>query len=149
MERYVLDGFDMTVDSAALLERCHADPEEEEGARVLELLAEAMRIGRPKALVGEMAVEPMDGEAVRVGGVVVESAFVRDKLLQAPVAYAYVATSGREIEEWSAGLEDLVDQYYMDELKKLWVGLAVQAVREDVVRRFAPGAPLSYGRPAR
>ena len=143
MTRYVLDDFDFRVSTETLLERCHADPDEEEGARVLELFAEAMRIGRPKALVCEVGVEPLEGNSVRVGGVVVDSAFVREKLSQAPVAFAYVATSGREIEDWSAGLEDLVDRFYMDELKKLWLGCAMGALRESVARQFAPGVTLS------
>lgn len=143
MERYVLKDFDFSVDTSVLLDKCHAEEGEEEGDRVLELMAEAMKIGRPKVLVGEVLVEPQDGDVVRVGGVDIASAFVREKLSQAPVAYAYVATCGTEVEAWSATLEDLVDQYYMDELKKLWIACAVKALHEDVKTRFAPDAPLS------
>lgn len=143
MNRFLLSDFDFTVPVDTLLEKCHAEAGEEEGDRVLELMAEANRIGRPKALIAELAVEDLDPETVRVGGVAVHSAFVREKLLQSPIVYGYVATCGTEVEEWSKTLEDLVDQFYMDELKKLWIGHAMRAVSTAVKAQFAPETTLS------
>lgn len=139
----ILVDIDPRISEETILERCHADPEEEEGERVLELLHEACHIVRPKAILREVLVEPIDEQSVRVGGQVIVSPFVREKLLQAPVAYAYVATCGREIAEWTASLPDFVDRFYLDEMMKAWLGNAGTALRENVQKRVAPDVKLS------
>lgn len=144
MTRYVLDAFDFAVTEEALLTRCRTRRDREEGARALELLAEGQRFARPRALVVEAAVAAGDAaDLVVVGGVGIRSEFVRAKLLQAPVAYAFVATCGGEAERWSAGLDDFLDRFYADEIKKLWLARAVASVEDDVRRRFAPTAKLA------
>ena len=144
MTRYVLDAFDFAVTEGEMLARCRARRDREEGVRALELLAEGQRLGRPRVLVAEADVTAGDGDdGVIVGGVGIRSRFVREKLLQSPVAYAYVATCGTEAERWSDGLGDFLDRFYADELKKLWIARAIEALHADVRRRFAPAATLS------
>lgn len=148
MTRYVLDAFDFAVTEEALLTRCRTRRDREEGARALELLAEGQRFARPRALVVEAAVAAgAAADRVVVGGVEIRSEFVRAKLLQTSVAYAFVATCGGEAERWSAGFDDFLDRFYADEIKKLWLARAVAAVEDDVKGRFAPAAKLAVLNP--
>lgn len=139
----VLDDFDFTVSEDEVLKRCRAERGEEEGERVLELYAEAYRVGRPKILVKEVPVVDVNATTVRVGEVELVNAFVRGKLLQAPFAFAFVATCGTEVEAWSQTLSDFVDRYYVDEVKKLWIGCAIRAMEEKVRGLVAPDAKLA------
>lgn len=139
----VANDFDFLVPVETLAAKCRAKVGTEQYDRLLWLYAMAYKIGRPKALAVEAAVEEVDAKTVRVGGVEIASSFVREKLLQSPVAYAYLLTCGQEVEEWSRTLTDIVDVFYVDELKKLWLGCAENAVRAEVRKRLAPEAPLS------
>ena len=139
----VLAEFGFAVTEEDMLRQCRARRDREEGERALELLAEAQRIGRPKVMVREVPLAADGPDAVRVGNVRIVSTFVREKLLQAPVAHAYVATCGAEVERWSQTLDDILDRFYVDELKKLWLKAATDALHADVIRRFAPGTHLA------
>lgn len=143
MPSTILDSFDFLVPPQSLLEKCHADATDDEGIRILELYHQAYRIGRPKALVREVPVREINASTVRVGSVDIPSPFVREKLLQAPIAFPYVVTCGTEVESWSKSLDDVVDQFYVDELKKLWLGCAIQALHIYVQSQFPPDAHLS------
>lgn len=139
----VLADFAFFVSDESLAAKCRAKAGTEQYDRLLRLYATASGVGRPKALVVEAVVEGVDAKTVRVGGVEIVSPLVREKLLQSPVAYAYLLTCGREVEEWSKTLTDIVDVFYVDELKKLWLGCAEKAVRTEVRKRLAPDAALS------
>ena len=119
MEKTILKGFDFSVSFEALAAKCCAKVGTEQYDRLLWLYATAVEIGRPRAMVVDAAVEDVDARSVKVGGVEIVSSFVREKLLQSPVAYAYLLTCGQEVEEWSKTLTDIVDVFYVDELKKL------------------------------
>lgn len=142
-DRLILDDFDFSVAVEELAVKCHAADGTEEHDRLVELFASAYAVGRPKALVVAAAVEEVDARTVRVGGVEIVSPFVREKLLQSPVAYAYLLTCGLEVDEWSKTLTDIVDGFYVDELKKLWIGCADRAVREALGRRLVPNARIA------
>lgn len=139
----VCDDFDFSIGFATVAAKCRARAGTEQYGRLMDLYAAAYDVGRPKAQVVEVAVEDVDAQTVRVGGVTIASPFVREKLLQSPVAYAYLLTCGQEVEAWSRTLTDIVDVFYADELKKLWLGCAEKAVRAEVCKRLAPGATLS------
>lgn len=139
----VYGDFDFNVPLEALAAKCRVRVGTEQYDRLTWLHATASGIGRPKALVVEAAVEEVDERTVRVGGVEIASALVREKLLQAPVAYAYLLTCGQEVDEWSKTLTDIVDVFYVDELKKLWLGCAEKTVQAEVLKRLAPDAKLS------
>ena len=139
----VLEDFDFCVTAETLAAKCRAKVGTEQYDRLLWLYATAFGIGRPKALVVEAEVEEVNAETVRVGGVEIVSPLVRAKLLQSPVAYAYLLTCGQEVEKWSKTLTDIVDVFYVDELKKLWLGCAEKAVRTEVWKRLVPDAALS------
>ena len=139
----ILEDFDFCVTVETLAAKCRAKVRTEQYDRLLWLYAMASGIGRPKALLVEAAVEDVDAKTVRVGGVEIVSPFVRKKLLQSPVAYAYLLTCGQEVDDWSKTLTDIVDLFYVDELKKLWLACADKAVREEVQKRLAPDARLS------
>ena len=143
MSEQVYSDFDFHLSIETLAAKCRAKVGTEQYDRLLWLYATAFGIGRPKALVVEAAVEEVNAKTVRVGGVEIVSPFVRAKLLQSPVAYAYLLTCGQEVEEWSKTLTDIVDVFYVDELKKLWLACAEKAVREEVQKRLAPDAKLS------
>ena len=139
----VLDDFDFRVPVETLAAKCRARAGTELYDRVRWLQARAYETGRPKALLVEAAVEESGAETVRVGGVDIPSPLVREKLLQSPVAYAYLLTCGQEVDDWSKTLTDIVDVFYVDELKKLWLGCAEKAVRAEAQKRLAPDAALS------
>ena len=139
----VLEDFDFCVAAETLAAKCRAKVGTEQYDRLLWLYATASGIGRPKALVVEATVEEVNAKTVRVGGVEIVSPLVHEKLLQSPVVYAYLLTCGREVEKWSKTLTDIVDVFYVDELKKLWLACAEKAVRAEVRKRLAPGASLS------
>ena len=139
----VLVDFDFAVSIEVLSAKCRAKVGTEQYDRLLWLYEMAYKVGRPKALLVEAAAEDVNAETVRVGGVGIVSPFVREKLLQSPVAYAYLLTCGQEVDDWSKTLTDIVDVFYVDELKKLWLGCAEKAVRAEVRKRLAPDVSLS------
>ena len=112
-------------------------------AEALERLVERARaVARPKALYRVGFVEPDGEDTVVVDGVVLTSRVLRVNLEGVHRVFAYAATCGRELEEWSKSLNGALERYWADEIQMMALESALGAMDEHIEAHHRPG-PIS------
>lgn len=102
-----------------LLKLANEETEEE----LLELLEEADRVAMPIVRFG---VCPAVGSIV--GGIETGSELVKERLDGLGRCFPYVASCGRELEEWSERYaDDFLMTFWADEIKKEYLGLMIRS----------------------
>ena len=96
---------------------------EDTAEELAELLDEAEKLADPVILFGVCSAKSDNGQTVWVNGVEVNSALAAEKLSGRNRCFPYVATCGKSLEEWSKQYaDDLLTEYWADEIKKYYVG---------------------------
>lgn len=110
--------------------------------KVNRLVGEAQAIARPKALYKVAFIESKGDDYVVVDGTTLTSRVLRVNLEQAHRVFAYVATCGTELEDWSSSIDDMLQRYWGDTIKEMALRVAIRAMNEHLVDRYRPG-PIS------
>lgn len=139
MDNILLDRIPFELDLGRLLQSLHLDEHSPDAARVRELAAEAQAIGRPKAMYRVGYIEGRGDEHVLVDGIRLTSRVLRVNLERAHRVFPFVATCGRELEEWSSGIEDLLEGYWAGAIQEMVLGAAIAAFMDDLDARLRPG----------
>ena len=148
MDRYILDEIPFQPDIESLMKRVRikgAGPFAEDFAR---LVGEGQKIARPKALYRLAFIETREGDTVTIDGVAFTSRVLRVNLEQAHRVFAYVATCGREIQQWTLSQSDLLCRYWAEALEESALGCAIQALNAHITTHHLPG-PSSTMAPGR
>ncbi len=128
--------------------RIPPDAEPEDRERLREMLRGAAAVAYPKAVYALCPVGHKAPGQVEIGGRIIRSELVSRNLANANRVVAYVATCGVELEAWSqqyAG--DLLEEYWADGIKLLYLGRIRQALTEEVRRAYFPTGDLSVMSP--
>ncbi len=123
------------------------EPDTEDGRRLSCLLREARGIARPRALLAHAFVEERTDDRVVIEGVEFSGSLVREKLGRVHRVYPYVVTCGGELDEWSRGIGDIVENYWADCIKEEYLRETFGAVRKNLQETRGEGklAHLSPG----
>ena len=131
LERARLSG----KDRQALLALANEETEEE----LIDLMDEADSIADPLALYSVCPVE--EG---RVGGVDTFSEMVVSRLQDKVRAFPYIVTCGPKLEEWSKKYaSDFLLEYWADEIKKRFLGIAAGEFRSHIKERYRTAGHLA------
>ncbi|MCL6431786.1 MAG: vitamin B12 dependent methionine synthase [Anaerolineae bacterium] len=139
MEAVVLTDIPFEVDLSELLQRLHLEESSADAARVREMAEEARAVARPKAMYGVAFIEESGDDYVVVDGVRLTSRVLRVNLDGAHRVFPYVATCGRELEEWSCSIVDMLEAYWASAIKEEALRSAMAAMGRDLERRLQPG----------
>ncbi|MBM4456896.1 MAG: vitamin B12 dependent methionine synthase [Chloroflexi bacterium] len=96
------------------------------------LAAEAQAIGRPKAIYRLGFIDEKGADYVVVDGVKFTSRILRVNLDSAQRVFAYVVTSGWELETWARSQEDLSALFWADRLNQAVLGSAYGAFQTQL-----------------
>lgn len=107
--------------------------------RLKNLIEEAQILARPKALYRVAYIEEKKDEQVLIEGITFTSRVLRVNLEKAHRVFPYIATCGKELEEWSKKFEDLLDRYLVDAIKEKALRVALDFLYNDLIARFQPG----------
>ena len=141
-ETEILTDVAFAPDAAGLRERLHLSSDGD-AARLAELVDQARAVARPKAACKVAFVESRDDGGVVIDGIRFDSRVLRVNLARANRVFAYVATCGVELEEWSGSVADPFEHYWADAIKEGALGDALRAVNAHVDRRYRPGPTSS------
>ena len=139
LETVLLDAISYRPDLPQLLQALHLETDSEGAGRVARLAADAAMVARPKALYTIAFVDEKGDDFVVIDGRRFSSRVLRVNLNEAHRVFAYVATCGREVAQWASGVDDLLERFWVDTIMEQALRSALEAVGEDVERRFAPG----------
>ena len=140
MESTVLDDIPFRADLAQLLKRLRIDTDSDDAEKVAELARQAEAVARPKALYRPAFIEAKEENQVVIDGVKLTSRVLRVNLDQAHRVFAYVATCGLELDQWSNGICDLLQRYWADAIKEMALRAAIQQLEAHVAETFKLGA---------
>jgi len=141
METIVLDSIPFRVDLAELRRRLGMPEEtgaDDGAARALEeLAAAAERVARPKASFKISFIDERTTDEVVLDGVRFSSRVLKVNLDPVHRTFPHVATCGRELEDWSVGFADPLEQFAADQIKELALRAALDHLVTHIRGRHA------------
>ncbi len=147
VEGVLLDDIPFEVDLDAVLRRLCVGDSGEDAAVVRRLVGEAKALARPKAFYREAHVDSRGDDFLVADGVRLTSRVLRVNVGPASCLFPFVASCGRELEEWSSSIEDSLHRYWADTIKEIALGSAAAALKRHITENRLPGkaATLSPG----
>ncbi len=134
----ILNSIPFSVEFPQLLQAVHARPGSADARELEHLAAEAESVARPSALYKIGYVDSAGDDYVQIDGLTFTSRVLRVNLQDTHRVFAYVVTSGRELEAWaSEGDEDLLGRFWREELNRLAVAAAAQALLQHLRESYA------------
>ena len=139
MEVTVLNSIPYRADVPALLNALHIDDPDD--ALVIErMAAEAEQIARPKALCKLSFVESRTQDEVVIDGVTFRSRVLSVNLAETHRVFAFVATCGMELEEWSYRFDDPLEQWWAGTIMEQALRSAFGALDAHINAQYQPGS---------
>jgi hypothetical protein len=140
MERHVLQETAFRIDLPALRRRLRLREQSSEADELLELVAEAEEVARPKALYGIAAIDALRKNGVVIGGTEFVSQVLRVNLDSVHRVFPFVATCGIELDEWSESIGDrMLHRFWADEIKDLALRAVLALVGEHLAQHHYAG----------
>ncbi len=115
----VLDNLPFQIDVPALLREMHVRPGSRHEPEILELVKQAEGIARPKAVFKLVFIDAKGAETIQAEGVEFKSRVMRVHLDKLERFFAYVCTSGVELQGWADSYaDDLLAGFYADAINQ-------------------------------
>ena len=103
------------------------------------LVDTVLQIARPKAVYRVAYVENKNGDSVEIDGVKFTSHVLRFNLDKLGRVFPYVATCGRELEEFSPADADILESFFLDMIKSMATTFAVDFLAGHLKESYALG----------
>ncbi|MCR4435556.1 MAG: vitamin B12 dependent methionine synthase [Clostridiales bacterium] len=117
------------------------DPKRQQ--RLMELIRQANSIAKPKAIYKMAFVDKIEGDDVFINGTKFHSRVMKSNLEGIGRVFAYSATCGTEIEEWSKGFDNLMEKYWANGIKEIVLFHAMEAMMKHLQDVFEVGKMAS------
>lgn len=123
----------LTINSLKLAENLGIDLSDEDVKSEWDnLIKQAYERALPKATIRKLQISISNDDEVLLNNERMHSRILTNKLKNAQVAFAYIATCGKELDEWSNGIVDPLLAYYADAIKIDIVSFAAQFLRNYI-----------------
>jgi hypothetical protein len=139
MEPIVLQDMPFEIDMDALKKKVRLKDGSPLIADLETMVAEALRIGRPKALYGVAFIDSKGDDSVVVDGVSFSSHVLRVNLDPVHRVFPFVTTCGMELQTWGDGFSDMLQGYWAETIKEFALISARAALNAHLEATFAPG----------
>ena len=136
MDSILLSNIPFQPDSAALMQKLHIKAGSDYAQDFLHILVEAQSCARPKALYRQAYIYQKGDNWVTIEGQRFTSRVLRVNLETAQRVFAYTATCGSELEEWSHSIHDLLYSFWADAIKEAALRAAIQALSSHLDRQY-------------
>jgi len=133
----ILGEIPFSLDAAKLQKQLHIEPDGSDAGEFRELLDEASRVARPKALYTECYVEERGRDTVTLQGVTFTSPALRANLDGVQRAFPYVATCGKEVGQVELAAGDLLKQYWLETIKGDLLRCSIRHLNAHMDSRYA------------
>lgn len=139
MKQIILDKIPFRLDRDHLLKKLHVDPNGEYSAQLLSMIQDAEQIGKPKAIYTLSSVNSMAEECVTVDGVKLSSRVMQVNFADINRVFPYVVTCGRELHEWAANIEGMLEQYWADIIMEQALSVALKYFHNHMQKEYRLG----------
>lgn len=147
MESIILEPLVFSLDEAEILQTLRVRPGTGRETEVLRLIAEARAIARPKAVYRLIFIEDRTDNTIVADGHTFTSRILRVNLEGLHRAFAYVCTSGLELDAWVQAQGDMLAQFYADSISEAVLHSAVHDFTRRLSETYGVGhmAPMNPG----
>ncbi len=142
----ILDDIPFIMDAHQCFELLRIKPGSRHELEFADIFEGARAVARPKAAFCVAEVNERGDTCVDIGGVLFESSILRINLEKSPVVFPFVATCGKELDEFAGALGGALHRYWADTIQMLALGTAVNMLEEHLKGRVSP-AELSCMNP--
>ena len=135
MEKYIISvpRADFSLDS--LLSALHVVRENDLVEEIEAMYLEAVEIAKPKAVYALLSPELRDGE-IWLDNFCIQEPFVYKMISANKVVVPYIATCGKEVEEWSRSYTEVYDQFIADSVKQVCLFVIREKLFDEVKSRY-------------
>lgn len=139
MEQRILENITFKVDRRKLFETYHIEEGSDDSKRIDQLIIEAEKIAKPKAIYKLSTIDEKTENTVFIDKMKFTSRVLRVNLDEVHRAFPFIVTCGMELEEWSLKITEMMEQFWVDSLKEQAVLQAYQAVQNELENRYHLG----------
>ena len=139
MDQIVLDNISFQPELDSLMKMFHVREGSSSARELKRIAGDAQAIAKPKAVYKVAFIESKGEDHVVVDGITLTSRVLRVNLEEVHRVFLYVATCGREMDEWSSSIDDMLESYWADKIKEMALRSARQALTEQLQDRFRLG----------
>jgi hypothetical protein len=118
MDPTILDNIACVLDTEKIAIQLRVEPDSDDYADLEKLLEEVMEIARPKAIYKPISIEARGNDFVLLDDQRMQSSVLQQHLKDIQNAFAFIATCGDEIEQWSKTITDLLHIWWIDGIKE-------------------------------
>ena len=145
MSGHVIDPISLQIHFQVLIEKLHLKERDGVISEVKRLVSEAQIIGKPKTLYKASLIESKEDDGVVIDGLKLTSRVLRVNLESAHRVFPFVATCGRELEEWASGIEDPFERYCAEAIKEMALRMALKTLEGHLVKNYCEGSLSRMG----
>ena len=109
----------------------------------LNMVAEARQIARPKAMYRVSGIDEKDGTGVVIEGIRMESRIMAVNLQEINRVFPYLASSGRELYDWTKTHDDMLENYWAEEISQLALRAAEKYLLDHLKETYELGKTAS------
>jgi hypothetical protein len=134
----VLDSIAFCPDPGDTLSKLRIRIHTPQEKRFRDMLAEAKIIARPKAQYRVTEIQKYSNGSIFLEGISIGSRVLQEYLQRANVAFAFVATCGTELANWSTSVSGLLHQYWAETIMEMALSNARLALKRHIAENIAP-----------
>lgn len=143
MDTIVLDKIEFNPSTPQVFKKLRIKKGSRNEGLVHDLIEQAKGIGHPKAIYTISGINYKDEKGVVLDGYRIDSRVMRVNLSDVNRVFPYIATSGRELYEWRQTKDDLLENYYADEISQMALRTAGKTLLDHLKKTYQLGRTSS------
>lgn len=143
METFVLDDIHFDPAPKRVFKKLHVKPDSRYEELVLDMLQEARKVARPKAMYGLAGIDSKMTDGVVLEGIKMESRIMAVNLDGLHRVFPYLASSGRELYDWTRSKEDMLENYWAEEISQMALRKAEKVLLDHLKTTYDLGRTAS------
>ena len=145
MNKVVLDDIPLRIEMNRLLKTLSIKADSTFAREVAELVETATSIGRPKVVYKQAHIDSRGEDYIVVEGMTLKSTIVQINTQETDTVFPFVATCGKELEDWSNSVDGL-SSFYAEAMKQQALDAAEEAFGRHIEETYDP-SPTSEMNP--
>lgn len=135
----IIDNIPIHLDAEEVLKKLHLNERKDQFDVVHKLVAIANSIIHPQAMYEVSYVDNKNEDTVDIGGIRFTSRVLRVNLDKVGRVFPFIITIGKELEDRAASFDNLLEQYYLDEIGNVAIGFIGNYLTEHLKREYRIG----------
>jgi hypothetical protein len=143
MDPVIFDQIEFNPDPERLLKKMRLKAGTGQERLVLSLLEEGRQVGRPRAIYTIAWIDQHLKGGVVLDGIRMDSRILAVNLSEVHRVFPYLASSGRELYQWTQSKEDILEKFYAEEISQLALLAAEDFLLEHLKATYQLGKTSS------